>query len=189
MARQGLRRGLFAATLLTLAIPASAGAATSASTGGTAPDSRSAGSGKTNSTGRARISSNGRTATAPRSAPQAVKKAIWAANRITRKPYRYGGGHGRWEDSGYDCSGSVSYALHGGGLLRSPLSSGPFMRWGRSGRGRWITVYANSGHAYAVIAGLRFDTSSAGSSGGSGPRWRSRGRSSSGYVARHPSGF
>ena len=192
MARQGLRRGICAAALLTLAIPASAGAATSASTGGTAPDSRSAGSGKTgktNPSSRARISRDGRTATAPRNAPAAVKKAIWAANRITRKPYRYGGGHGRWEDSGYDCSGSVSYALHGGGLLRRPLSSGPFMRWGRPGRGRWITVYANSGHAYVVIAGLRFDTSSAGSGGGSGPRWRSRGRSSSGYVARHPSGF
>jgi peptidoglycan hydrolase-like protein with peptidoglycan-binding domain len=142
-----------------------------------------------NRTGRARLSANGRTAIAPNGAPQQVKDAIAAANRITRKPYRYGGGHGRWNDSGYDCSGSVSYALHGGHLLSSPLPSGPFMSWGRPGAGRWITVYANSGHAYAVIAGLRFDTSSAGAGGGSGPRWRTRARSSSGYVARHPAGF
>jgi len=135
------------------------------------------------------MSSDGRTAVAPNNAPPEVKRAIAAANRITRKPYRYGGGHGRWEDSGYDCSGSVSYALHGGGFLGRPLSSSDFMRWGRSGRGRWITIYSNSGHAYVIIAGLRFDTSSAGSSGGSGPRWRSRWRSPSGYVVRHPSGF
>jgi peptidoglycan hydrolase-like protein with peptidoglycan-binding domain len=142
-----------------------------------------------NRTGRARLSSDGRTAIAPDSAPRAVKRAIAAANRITRKPYRYGGGHGRWEDSGYDCSGSVSYALHGGRLLSSPLASGGFMRWARAGRGRWITVYANSGHAYTVIAGLRFDTSSAGAGGGSGPRWRTTARSPGGYVARHPAGF
>jgi hypothetical protein len=145
--------------------------------------------GGSNRTGKARMSSDGRTAIAPNSAPQQVKNAIAAANRITRKPYRYGGGHGRWNDSGYDCSGSVSYALHGGGLLGRPLDSGSFMSWSRAGRGRWITVYANSGHAFAVIAGLRFDTSSAGAGGGSGPRWRTRGRSSSGYVARHPAGF
>jgi len=143
----------------------------------------------TGSTGRARISSDGRTAIAPDDAPQEVKDAIAAANRITTKPYKYGGGHGRWEDSGYDCSGSVSYALHGGGLLSKPLDSSGFTRWGKAGKGTWITVYGNSGHAYVVIAGLRFDTSSSGSSGGSGPRWRSQARSPSGYVARHPAGF
>ena len=143
----------------------------------------------TGTTGKARISSDGRTAIAPDDAPPEVKDAIAAANKITTKPYRYGGGHGKWEDSGYDCSGSVSYALHGGGLLNKPLDSSAFTTWGQAGKGTWITVYGNSGHAYVVIAGLRFDTSSSGSSGGSGPRWRSKARSSSGYVARHPAGF
>jgi peptidoglycan hydrolase-like protein with peptidoglycan-binding domain len=142
-----------------------------------------------NSTGKAQMSSDGRTAIAPDGAPQQVKDAIAAANRITTKPYRYGGGHGKWEDSGYDCSGAVSYALHGGGLLSKPLDSTGFESWGQAGTGAWITVYANSGHAYVVIAGLRFDTSSAGSSGGDGPRWRTKSRSASGYVSRHPVGF
>jgi hypothetical protein len=142
-----------------------------------------------NSTGRARMSSDGRTAIAPDDAPQPVKDAIAAANRITDRPYRYGGGHGKWEDSGYDCSGSVSYALHGGGLLKQPLDSTGLESWRRAGKGRWITVYANSGHAYVVIAGLRFDTSSGGDNNGSGPRWRSKTRPTSGYVARHPYGL
>jgi peptidoglycan hydrolase-like protein with peptidoglycan-binding domain len=142
-----------------------------------------------NPTERATLSSDGRTAIAPDSAPQEVKDAIAAANRITTKPYKYGGGHGQWKDSGYDCSGSVSYALHGGGLLKSPLDSSSFMSWGSAGKGEWITVYANSGHAYTIIAGLRFDTSAAGASGGSGPRWRNKWRSPSGYTVRHPVGF
>jgi cell wall-associated NlpC family hydrolase len=142
-----------------------------------------------NPTARARLSSDGRTAIAPDSAPQEVKDAIAAANRITRKPYKYGGGHGKWEDTGYDCSGSVSYAMHGAGILSRPLDSTGFMSWGKPGKGRWITVYANSGHAYTVIAGLRFDTSAAGAGGGSGPRWRTKGRSSSGYTVRHPTRF
>jgi peptidoglycan hydrolase-like protein with peptidoglycan-binding domain len=142
-----------------------------------------------NPSARAKLSSDGRTAIAPDSAPEEVKDAIAAANRITRKPYKYGGGHGKWEDSGYDCSGSVSYALHGGGLLGRPRDSTGFMSWGQAGKGDWITVYGNSGHAYVVIAGLRFDTSSAGAGGGSGPRWRTKSRSSSGYVARHPAGL
>lgn len=142
-----------------------------------------------NSTGKATISSDGRTAVAPDDAPQEVVDAIAAANKITTKPYRYGGGHGKWEDSGYDCSGSVSYALHGGGFLNKPLDSTGFESWGKAGKGGWITVYANSGHAYTVIAGLRFDTSSGGANNGSGPRWRNKWRSPSGYVARHPSGF
>jgi hypothetical protein len=140
-------------------------------------------------TGKATISADGRTAVAPDDAPQEVKDAIEAANRITTKPYRYGGGHGKWEDSGYDCSGAVSYAMHGGGFLNKPLDSSGFTSWGQAGKGTWITVYGNSGHAYVVIAGLRFDTSASGSSGGDGPRWRSKARSSSGYVARHPAGF
>ena len=142
-----------------------------------------------NPTGKATISADGRTAVAPDDAPQEVVDAIAAANKITSKPYRYGGGHGKWEDSGYDCSGSVSYALHGAGLLKKPLDSTGFESWGKSGKGTWITVYANSGHAYTVIAGLRFDTSSGGANNGSGPRWRNKWRSPSGYVARHPAGF
>jgi peptidoglycan hydrolase-like protein with peptidoglycan-binding domain len=164
--------------------------ATAGDEGGTEPgDPGSSEQPSGNSTGKARLSSDGRTAVAPDDAPQEVKDVIAAANRITTKPYRYGGGHGKWEDSGYDCSGSVSYALHGGGFLKQPLDSTGFESWRRAGKGTWITVYANSGHAYAVIAGLRFDTSSGGSNNGSGPRWRTKARSSSGYVARHPYGF
>ena len=125
-------------------------------------------------------------ATAPAGAPDAVKAVIAAGNRIATARYRYGGGHASWEDSGYDCSGSVSYALHGGGLLRRPLDSGELMRYGLSGRGTWISVYAHSGHAYMVVAGLRFDTSAL-RQGGS--RWTDRMRSPRGYTIRHPRGF
>jgi hypothetical protein len=134
----------------------------------------------------ARLAADGRTAIPPAAAPEAVKRAIYAANEITNKPYRYGGGHRSFRSSGYDCSGSVSYALHGGGLLASPLHSSAFMRWGDRGKGRWITVYTNPGHAFVVIAGLRFDTSGRGESG---PRWRTEARSSRGYRLRHPEGF
>ena len=134
----------------------------------------------------AKLAADGRTAIPPVEAPLAVRKAVYAANRITNKPYRYGGGHRSFRASAYDCSGSVSYALHGGGILASPLDSRAFMRWGLRGRGRWITVYTNPGHAYLVIAGLRFDTSGAGESG---PRWRIEPRSPRGYRARHPLGL
>jgi hypothetical protein len=134
----------------------------------------------------AKLAADGRTAIPPAQAPDAVKRAIFAANAITSKPYRYGGGHRSFRSSAYDCSGSVSYALHGGGLLDSPLDSRAFSRWGLRGRGQWITVYTNPGHAFVVIAGLRFDTSGAGESG---PRWRLEARSSRGYRARHPEGF
>src|SRR3954447_10218408 len=107
-------------------------------------------------------------AIAPVNAPLAVRQVIAAANKIRTKPYIWGGGHGRWWDRGYDCSGAVSFALHGGGFLTSPLPSGPMEGWGSPGKGRWITVYANGGHAYAVIAGLRWDT--AGNTHGTGPR-------------------
>jgi cell wall-associated NlpC family hydrolase len=126
-------------------------------------------------------------AIAPADAPTAVQRVIAAANRIRTKPYVWGGGHGRWWDRGYDCSGSVSYALHGGDLLDSPLPSGPMERWGSPGRGRWITVYANAGHAFAVIAGLRWDT--AGNVRGTGPRWHTAMADSRGFVARHPAGY
>jgi peptidoglycan hydrolase CwlO-like protein len=123
----------------------------------------------------------------PSNAPLAVKSAIEAGNRIVGRPYVWGGGHGSFESSGYDCSGSVSYALHGGGFLATPLDSTGLTTWGSPGAGGWITVYANSGHAYAVIAGLRFDTS--GVVGGSGPTWSTAMRSSAGFVARHPDGY
>ena len=126
-------------------------------------------------------------AIAPRSAPARIKAVIAAANRIRSKPYIYGGGHGRWEDRGYDCSGSVSYALHGGNFLTSPLDSTSFMRWEKGGRGRWITVYANGGHVYMVVAGLRYDTS--GRSGPRGTRWSSALRSNAGFAVRHPPGL
>jgi peptidoglycan hydrolase-like protein with peptidoglycan-binding domain len=131
---------------------------------------------------KATMSSDGLHAVAPAAAPEQVKDAITAANRIVGRPYKYGGGHAKWEDSGYDCSGTVSYALHGAGLLSRALSSGEFGSWGVSGNGSWLTVYYNGGHAYAVIAGLRLDTSG---SGGSGPRWHTDIRSGSGYSTTH----
>jgi hypothetical protein len=134
---------------------------------------------------RATLLSNGE-AVAPAGAPLVVKAAIDAANRINDKPYIWGGGHGSFEDDGYDCSGAVSYAMNGGGLLDSPIDSGGFTAWGSPGAGNWITVYANFGHVYVVIAGLRFDTSM---TGGNGPRWSTAMRSSSGFTARHPDGF
>ena len=121
----------------------------------------------------------------PASAPQVVKDVIEAGNRIASKPYRYGGGHGKWEDSGYDCSGSVSYALHGGDLLDSPMPSGSFTRWGEAGKGEWITIYAHGGHIYMVVAGLRFDTSGRSETGS---RWQKAMRSPSGFTVRHPKG-
>jgi len=153
---------------------------------GARDDAPGGGSPRTTRRPRAQISPDGRTAVPPAAAPEAVKEAIYAANRITRKPYRYGGGHRAWDDRGYDCSGSVSFALYGGGLLKRPLASGRLMRWGSRGRGRWVTVYTNRGHAYVVIAGLRFDTSGPGERG---PRWREEVRSSRAYVARHPEGL
>jgi cell wall-associated NlpC family hydrolase len=127
-------------------------------------------------------------AIAPTDAPPEVQAVIAAANNIVGKPYRYGGGHGKWEDSGYDCSGSESYALHGGGLVSRPLDSTEFESWGEAGPGEWITSYANSGHSYMVVAGLRFDTGWNDSTS-SGPKWSAKMRPSSGYVVRHPEGL
>jgi hypothetical protein len=122
----------------------------------------------------------------PSSAPRVVRDVIAAGNAIAKTPYKWGGGHGRWRDSGYDCSGSVSYALHGGGLLDGALVSGAFARWGARGRGRWISIYANSGHVYMVVAGMRYDTS-ARSRWGS--RWTTVRRASHGFAVTHPRGL
>jgi hypothetical protein len=134
----------------------------------------------------AKLQSDG-TAAAPSLAPLEVQQAIWAANKLIGKPYRYGGGHRRFNDTGYDCSGTISFALKGGQLLKTPLDSSSFMNWGDRGAGEWITVYANAGHAFVVIAGLRLDTSAAGDpSRAKGPRWRPVLRSTSGFRATHP---
>jgi peptidoglycan hydrolase-like protein with peptidoglycan-binding domain len=128
------------------------------------------------------------TATAPVDAPPEVQAIIAAGNVIAHKPYRYGGGHGKWpaHDSGYDCSGSVSFALHGAGLLTRPLASYDFEHWGAPGPGEWVTIYANGGHAYMVVAGLRFDTSGRSRTGS---RWQTAMRSSAGYEVVHPEGL
>ena len=115
-----------------------------------------------------------------------LSRLIAAANRIARAPYKYGGGHGTYHDSGYDCSGSISYALHYAGLLRTPLDSSGFMSYGLPGRGRHVTIYANAGHAYMVVDHRRFDTSAIGQTGS---RWTSTHRSPAGYAVRHPRGL
>ncbi len=129
---------------------------------------------------------------APALAPVQVQRAIWAGDRIRHKPYIYGGGHGSFNDVGYDCSGSVSYVLHAAGLLSTPFDSSDFMSWGDSGLGHWITVYTNPGHAFIEIAGIRLDTSAEGDPNpapGSGPRFRPLLTDTSGFEARHPAGF
>jgi cell wall-associated NlpC family hydrolase len=126
-------------------------------------------------------------AVAPASAPPEVQGAIAAANKIVGKPYKYGGGHGRWNDSGYDCSGAMSYALHGAGLVNRPMTSGDYMSWGQAGKGSWITIYAQGGHGFLVIAGLRFDTGW--NNAGKGPRWSEVMRPTDGYRVRHPAGL
>jgi cell wall-associated NlpC family hydrolase len=123
---------------------------------------------------------------APASAPQEVVEIVTAGNEIATKPYKYGGGHGRWRDSGYDCSGSVSYALHGAGLLDTQLDSSALATFGERGRGEWVSVMGNAGHAYMVVAGLRFDTSARKSDGN---RWTTTMHSRRGYAVRHPAGL
>ncbi len=126
-------------------------------------------------------------ALAPPDAPEAVQGAINAANTIVGRPYVWGGGHGSFYDNSYDCSGAVSFALFGGGLIPRPLTSGDLMRWGEPGPGKWITVYANPGHTFTEIAGLRFDT--VGDEQGTGPRWHLATTDTTGFVARHPPGL
>jgi cell wall-associated NlpC family hydrolase len=127
------------------------------------------------------------TANAPAAAPEAVKRLIAAGNRIAKKPYKYGGGHAIFpNDSGYDCSGSVSYVLYHAGLLKTPRDSTGFMSWGETGRGKWISTYAHGGHVYLRVAGLRFDTSGLRQDG---TRWHTSTRSASGFTIRHPHGL
>jgi cell wall-associated NlpC family hydrolase len=126
---------------------------------------------------------------APAEAPGSVKEAIWAANRIQDRPYVWGGGHGSFEDYGYDCSGTVSYALHHAGVLGTPMGSSEFLRYGERGRGRWVTIYARPGHTFALIAGLRLDTTDLYYGGDVGPRWHVDTRDTHGFAARHPTGL
>jgi len=130
-------------------------------------------------------------ATVPPAAPAKVAQIINAANQVARKPYVYGGGHGRlagetFVDSAYDCSGSVSFALAAAGLVDRPMDSTALARYGRPGRGRWVTIYANAGHAFMTVAGLRFDTSGRAEGG---TRWQTRSRTVSGFTTRHPPGL
>lgn len=175
--------------MLSVAVPASA------QTGGSGPP----GSTTTSTTSPAPVGPPGRatlrkdgTAVAPADAPPAIQAAIAAGNAIHTYPYRWGGGHRTFYDSGYDCSGAVSYVLHAAGFLSSPMPSGPLASsWGAFGKGRWVTVYANASHAYMVVAGLRFDTSAVGErlNQGSGPRWRKTKRKPAGYTAKYYPGY
>ena len=131
-------------------------------------------------------------AAAPINAPLPVKRAIWAANQLRRKPYRYGGGHRSFFDDAYDCSGTVSYVLAAAGLVRSPISSDEFRSFGSGGEGKWITVYARNGHTFAIIAGLRLDTTEWNEIRANkhwAPRWRLNSRKTNGFEARHPVGL
>jgi cell wall-associated NlpC family hydrolase len=134
---------------------------------------------------RARVLPDG-TAVAPENAPDIVKRVILAANEIAKFPYKWGGGHGAWRDNGYDCSGSVSFALAGAGLLDSPLTSGGFLDYGAPGLGRWITIYTNQGHIFMTVAGLRFDTSG---QGRAGTRWQAESVPTAGFAVRHIPGL
>jgi hypothetical protein len=180
-----------AAGLATVAVLVSAAPATAQTeappSGGSAPPPTAA---PTVPGAKAKLTKKG-VAIAPAGAPAAVVSAIAAGNAIRKLPYRYGGGHQTFWDSGYDCSGAVSYVLNGAGLLTSPLHSTLFMGWGEVGKGAWISVFANRSHAYMVVAGLRFDTSAVGEPlrRGSGPRWRATKRKPTGYVVRHPLGY
>jgi hypothetical protein len=174
--------------LLSLALPGVAGASTG---GATYPGSNTSISGGTTPgqvaeeppAAAAVLLPNGK-ARAPAGVPAAVRRAIRAGNRLQGKPYRFGGGHARWEDSAYDCSGATSYALRG--LVRSPIDSNAFIRWGEAGAGEWITTYANPKHVFVVIAGLRLDT---GAPDDRGPRWRAEMRPTGAFTARHPAGL
>lgn len=136
--------------------------------------------------GRTALLKNG-LAYAPRGAPAAVKRALAAGNRLQRMPYKWGGGHSKLLDSGYDCSGTVSYVLRGAGLMRGSLQSNEYFGFGNKGAGKWITIYIRSGHVFMTVAGLRLDTGGPG--GRCGPRWKPQTREGTGHVMRHPAGY
>jgi hypothetical protein len=182
-----------AAALVSLACALAGASAAQAQSGGTGPPGATTPTPTpttptpTAPAGKARVTKKG-VAIAPAGAPAQVVAAINAGNAIRKMPYRWGGGHQSFYDSGYDCSGAVSYVLYGAGLIASPLPSGSLASsWGAPGRGQWITVYANASHTYMVVAGLRFDTSAVGESlrQGSGPRWRATKRKATGYVPKY----
>jgi cell wall-associated NlpC family hydrolase len=176
-----------AAVAPALADPATGGVGPSSQPPSTAPPAPTAPSRPTVQGARAKLV-NG-VAYAPASAPAPVKRLIWAVNQILRKPYVYGGGHASFVDRGYDCSGLVSYALHYAGLVSTPMSAPSFLRWGTYGPGRWITVWARSGHVFAQVAGLRLDTTPYPSRGVEGPRWRPQMRDVGAFTARHLAGL
>lgn len=178
------RAKLFPTTLL-VALFALLGLAATAQAGGGISPSGEDPSAETTPGGKAKLVKG--KAIAPADAPKAVKKVIAAANEIRNKPYKYGGGHGKWKDSGYDCSGAASYALRGGGLLKRPIDSRGMARYGKRGKGRWITVFGAPSHGYIMVAGLRFDTSMV---PGNGPGWSKKKRSTpENYKKRHPKGL
>ncbi|HSD23358.1 MAG TPA: hypothetical protein VLB79_03440 [Solirubrobacterales bacterium] len=193
---RSLKRRLIVAGTTTLcalaaAVPASAQTGGSGPPGSTTTTSTTPAPAPVGPPGKAKIRKDG-TAVAPADAPSQVQAAIAAANAIHTLPYVWGGGHRTFYDSGYDCSGAVSYVLHAAGLLASPMTSGGLASsWGAPGKGRWITVYGNASHAYMVIAGKRFDTSSGGDrwNQGSGPRWRKKKRKPLGFTGKYYPGF
>jgi cell wall-associated NlpC family hydrolase len=178
--------------VLAFAVPAAAQTGGSGPPGGTTTDTTTSPTpAPVGPPGKAKIRKDG-TAVAPADAPSAIQSAIAAANAIHTTPYVWGGGHRTFFDSGYDCSGAVSYVLHAAGMLSSPMTSGSLASsWGTPGKGRWITVYGNASHAYMVIAGKRFDTSSGGDrwNQGSGPRWRKKKRKPVGFTGKYFPGF
>ncbi len=191
------RHLLVPAALLAFALPASAAAQTS---GGASPDDTKyqapPPAAKPTPGPKAKIVKGG-VVVPPAGAPAPVVAAIDAANKISTAPYRYGGGHDpSFADTAFDCSGAISFALKAADALDSPLDSSSFASWGEAGAGQWITVYTNPGHAYVVIAGVRFDTgyrdrallAKIGGAPGRGPRW-GRPRSTKGFTARHPVGL
>jgi hypothetical protein len=183
--------GITTLFMLAMAVPAAAQTGGTGSPGSTTTTTTTTPSAPVGPPGRARLRKDG-IAVAPADAPPAIQAAIAAGNAIKHLPYRWGGGHRTFYDTGYDCSGAVSYVLHAAGFLSSPLPSGPLATgWGAPGKGRWITVYANAGHTYMVVAGLRFDTSAVGERlrQGSGPRWRTTKRKPTGYTAKYYPGY
>jgi hypothetical protein len=195
--KTSLKRRLAVAGMITTACVLAAAVPAAAQTGGSGPPGGTTTTTTTDPStplappGRAKLRKDG-TALPPADAPPAIQAAINAGNAIHTYPYHWGGGHRTFYDSGYDCSGAVSYVLHAAGFLASPMPSGPLASsWGAFGKGRWITVYANASHAYMVVAGLRFDTSAVGErlNQGSGPRWRRTKRKPAGYTAKYYPGY